>query len=59
MSNGKQFKKGQEVTFTAGKESGAGKVVGFRETLKGVFYEVKDKATGRVRALRGAALVAA
>ena len=47
------------MTFTAGKESGAGKVVGFRETLKGVFYEVKDKATGRVRALRGAALAAA
>ena len=55
MSKEKQFKKGQEVTF----KDGNGKVVGFRETVRGIFYEVKDKATGRVRALRGAALAAA
>ncbi len=54
----KMFKRGQSVTYRTprGAQEGAGKIVDLIQTLRGVWYEVKDRNTGAVVRLRASSL---
>lgn len=52
------FKRGQSVTYRTprGAQEGAGKIVDLIQTLRGVWYEVKDRNTGAVVRLRASSM---
>lgn len=53
------FKVGQKVNYATRSQSGIGKVVAIRETVKGNFYDVEDKETKMIKACRAAKMSAA
>lgn len=52
------FKRGSRVTYRTprGSQEGIGKIIEVVETLRGLWYEVKDANTGAVVRLRAANL---
>ena len=57
----KAFKKNQQVRYQTpcGAQAGTGKVIAVLETLRGLWYEVKDTSTKAVLRLRAANIEAA
>jgi len=52
------FKRGQNVLYRTprGAQEGVGKIVDVLSTLRGAWYEVKDKNTGAIVRLRASCL---
>lgn len=53
-----QFKRGASVLYRTprGAQEGAGKIVDIIQTLRGIWYEVKDRNTGAKVRLRAGSL---